>query len=347
MLIVLRKGAGQEQITPILQALEAHGLRGVPMPGAERTNIAVLGVPTPEDAEAVGALAGVVEVVRVSKPYKLCSRETQAADTVVQVGSVRVGGGTPVVIAGPCSVETREQTLAAARAVRAAGAHMLRGGAFKPSTSPYQFRGLGEEGLRILAEARAETGLPIVTEVMSPDQVELVCRYADVLQVGARNMQNHYLLDAVGRTDKPVLLKRGMSALVEEWLLSAEYIMSAGNHNVILCERGIRTFERATRNTFDLSVVPLLKDLTHLPVLADPSHGTGLRDLVAPMALAALTAGADGLIVEVHPQPELALKDGAQSLTPAAFATLMEEVRALSGFLAERRALRHGVMVPA
>jgi len=267
----------------------------------------------------------------VSRPFKLSSREVHPADSVVLIGDVPIGNGQPlVVLAGPCSVESREQTISTARAVRAAGASILRGGAYKPSTSPYHFRGLGASGLELLSEARAATGLPVVTEVLTPADVELVASHADCLQIGARNMQNFSLLDACGEQSKPVLLKRGMSATVEELLLSAEYILAKGNQNVILCERGIRTFEKYTRNTFDINAIPLLKKLSHLPVVADPSHGTGKWYLVAPVALAAVAAGADGLLIEVHPAPDHALKDGFQSLTFENFEKLMAMLPAVA-----------------
>jgi len=273
--------------------------------------------------DELSVLDGVDTVLRVSKPYKLASREVTGADTVVKVGPVAVGGGHLVVIAGPCSVDTEENVLTTARAVKEAGAHMLRGGAFKPRTSPHSFEGHGEVGLEFLAAAKAETGLPIVTEVMDPRDVDLISRTADVLQIGSRSGQNFPLLKEVGRTQKPVLLKRGMWATVEEWLLAAEHVMSEGNRNVILCERGIRTYEPSTRFTFDVNAIPLVKRLSHLPVLADPSHATGIWYLVEPIAMAAIAAGADGLIIEVHPSPDHALSDGAQSLTPVNFQKLM------------------------
>ncbi|MEK7863484.1 MAG: 3-deoxy-7-phosphoheptulonate synthase, partial [Chloroflexota bacterium] len=292
--------------------------------------IGTFGATSREAAEAVESLPGVAEVVPVSRPFKLASREVIADDSVVEIGGVPIGGGSPIaVMAGPCSVESREQLFATARAVRAAGASVLRGGAFKPRSSPYAFRGLGVDGLALLAEARAETGLRIVTEVVSPGDVEAVARVADCLQIGARNMQNYALLDAVGEQPKPVLLKRGIAATIEELLLSAEYVLARGNRNVILAERGIRTFERYTRNTFDVSAIPLLKRLTHLPVVADPSHGTGKWYLVAPVALAAVAAGADGLLIEVHPSPDHALSDGFQSLTFENFTALMAKAAAV------------------
>jgi 3-deoxy-7-phosphoheptulonate synthase len=331
VLVVMKRDATKAEIDGVVARIGELGLTAVPLPGAERTAIGTFGVAAREYEEQLESMPGVQEIVYVSKPFKLASREVRPADTIVSVRGVEVGAGRPLaVIAGPCSVEGREQTLATARAVRDSGATLLRGGAYKPSTSPYQFRGLGEPGLAILEEARAATGLPIVTEVLTPADVELVARYADCLQIGARNMQNFSLLDAVGEQRLPVLLKRGMSATVEEFLLSAEYILAKGNPNVILCERGIRTFERYTRNTFDINAVPLLRRLTHLPVVADPSHGTGKWYLVAPVALAAIAAGADGVIVEVHPTPDHALKDGFQSLTFENFAALMRTVPAVA-----------------
>ncbi len=332
MLVVMKRGAAQKEIDAVMARISEFGITPVPLPGAERMAIGTFGSTSRAAAEAVESLPGVAEVVPVSRPFKLASREVIAEDTVVRVGAVAVGGTSPLaVMAGPCSIESREQTLATARAVRAAGATVLRGGAFKPRSSPYAFRGLGVDGLELLAEARAETGLAIVTEVLTPADVDAVARVADCLQIGARNMQNYSLLDAVGEQPKPVLLKRGMSATIEEFLLSAEYVLARGNRNVILCERGIRTFEKYTRNTFDINAIPLLKRLSHLPVVADPSHGTGKWYLVAPVALAAVAAGADGLIIEVHPSPDHALSDGFQSLTFENFAALMTQVTAVAG----------------
>ena len=331
MLVVMKRDASKEEIAGVVSRIGELGLTAVSLPGAERTAIGTFGVSAREFEEQLESMPGVEEIVYVSRPFKLASREVRPADTVVEVGGVEIGGGRPLaVVAGPCSVEGREQTVATALAVRDAGATLLRGGAYKPSTSPYAFRGLGEPGLAILEEARAATGLPIVTEVLTPADVDVVARHADCLQIGARNMQNFSLLDAVGEQRLPVLLKRGMSATVEELLLSAEYILARGNPNVILCERGIRTFERYTRNTFDINAIPLLRKLTHLPVLADPSHGTGKWYLVSPVALAAVAAGADGLIVEVHPSPDHALKDGFQSLTFENFAALMRTIPAVA-----------------
>jgi 3-deoxy-7-phosphoheptulonate synthase len=298
--------------------------------GVERSVVAVLGAVYPELLDEFAVLDGVDSVVRISKPFKLASREVKEEDTVVRVGPVEIGNGRLVNVAGPCSVDTEENVIETARAVKAAGAHMLRGGAFKPRSSPYAFRGHGEKGLNILAQARAETGLPIVTEVMDARDVELVARYADVLQLGSRNMQNFALLDEVGKVRKPVLLKRGMWATIEEWLLAAEYILSHGNRDVILCERGIRSHETSTRFTFDVSAIPVVKRLSHLPIIGDPSHAAGKWYLVPPIALAAVAAGVDGLIIEVHPNPDQALSDGAQTLTPANFDKLIAQVRTLA-----------------
>lgn len=340
MIIVMQPGASQEQIQMVIDRVAEFGFQTKLAPGAERMVIGVVGSPLPDTLkEALERLPGVEEVIRVSKRYKLVSREFYPLDTVIQVRDVTIGGPEVVVIAGPCSVENERQILETARAVRAAGASMLRGGAFKPRTSPYEFRGLGEQGLKLLAKVREETRLPIVTEVLSPQHVDLVAEYADVLQIGARNCQNYLLLEAVGRAKKPVLLKRGMSVQIEEWLLAAEYIVAQGNEQVILCERGIRTFETFTRNTLDLNAVPVVKHLSHLPIIVDPSHGTGRWYLVPPMMLAAVAAGADGVIVEVHPNPPHALSDGAQSLTPENFAAVMPKLADVAR--AVGRVLRH------
>jgi 3-deoxy-7-phosphoheptulonate synthase len=334
VLIVMNHKAGQKQIGAVVRAIEKMGLSAAPIPGSERTAIGVLGNKGYVDDSTIRDLQGVQEVIHVSKPYKLVSRDFHPRSSVVKVGAVEIGEGRrPVIAAGPCAVESRDQILKTAVAVRNAGADLLRGGAFKPRTGPHTFQGLREEGLKLLAMAGKETGLPIVTEVMSPDNVGLVAEYADLLQVGARNMQNFDLLRELGRIRKPVLLKRGMSATIEEFLAAAEYILAEGNHQVILCERGIRTFETATRNTLDLSVVPIIKELSHLPIMVDPSHATGRRSLVPPMAKAALVTGAHGIIVEVHPEPEKALSDGAQSLTFQGFETMMEEIQKLNDFL--------------
>ena len=334
MLIVMHHKAEKKQIEAVILAVEKMGFKAAPIPGSERTAIGVLGNKGYVDDSTIRDLPGVQEVIHVSKPYKLVSRDFHPRGTLVKVGGVVIGEGErPVMVAGPCAVESEEQILKTARAVKKAGADLLRGGAFKPRTGPHTFQGMKEEGLKLLALAREETGLPIVTEVMSPDNVGLVAEYADLLQIGARNMQNFDLLREVGRIRKPVLLKRGMSATIEEFLAAAEYILAEGNGQVILCERGIRTFETATRNTLDLSVVPLIKELSHLPIMVDPSHATGRRSLVAPMAKAALVAGAHGILVEVHPEPEKALSDGPQSLTFQGFDRLMEEIDRLNTFL--------------
>jgi 3-deoxy-7-phosphoheptulonate synthase len=337
MIVVMQTGSTNSQIDAVLERLGEHQLQGHLVYGAERIVIGVVGAAIPPTLrEELEHFTGVKETVRITQPYKLVSRELRPVDTIVNVGGVEVGGGRAVVIAGPCSVESEEQIMESARAVREAGASMLRGGAFKPRSSPYTFRGMGEAGLKLLAQAREETGLPIVTEVMTPNDVDLVARYADMLQIGARNMQNYQLLEEVGRTGKPVLLKRGLSATIEEWLLSAEYVVAQGNPNVILCERGIRTFETATRNTMDLNAVALAKRRTHLPVIADPSHGTGKWYLVPPLALASIAAGADGLILEVHPDPDRARSDGGQSLNPANFAALMPQIAAVASAVGKR-----------
>ncbi len=334
MLIVMNHTAGPAEIQAVTGAVERMGLTAAPIPGSERTAIGVLGNKGYVDDSTIRDLTGVQEVIHVSKPYKLVSRDFHPEDTIVKVGSVEVGQGKrPVVVAGPCAVESEEQIMKTAWAVKKAGADMLRGGAFKPRTGPHTFQGLREAGLLLLAQAGKATGLPVVTEVMSPDNVGLVAEHADLLQVGARNMQNFDLLRELGKIRKPVLLKRGMSATLEEFLAAAEYILAEGNNNVILCERGIRTFETATRNTLDLAIVPLIKELSHLPVMVDPSHATGRRSLVPPMSKAAIVGGAHGILVEVHPEPEKALSDGAQSLTVPGFEKLMEELRRLSTFL--------------
>ncbi len=327
MIIVLKSDATKKQITHVVERVKALGLKPVISQGVERTVIGVIG---PEDLLRVQPLEvfpGVEKVMPVLKPYKLVSREFKPENTVVDVAGVRIGGKQVVVMAGPCSVETREQLRAVAHAVRRAGARVLRGGAFKPRTSPYSFQGLGEDGLELLEELGTKMRMKVITEVMDPRDVGLIERYADIIQVGARNMQNFNLLKEVGMAKKPVLLKRGLSSTITEFLLSAEYILSQGNFNVILCERGIRTFETATRFTLDLAAVPVIKSLSHLPIVIDPSHGTGYWHLVGAMAKAAVAAGADGLLIEVHPNPEEALSDGQQSLLPRKFAQLMKELK--------------------
>jgi 3-deoxy-7-phosphoheptulonate synthase len=326
MIVSMRPKCTEDEIKGVQGKLESLGFQYHISRGVERTIIGVIGKIYPDLKDTLELMPGVAEVVRLSRPFKLSSREFHPDDTVVRVRDVTVGGTERVVMAGPCAVESREQLMETAKAVKEAGAHILRGGAYKPRTSPYSFRGLGEDGLEMLAEAREKTGLPIITEVMTPADVGLVSQYADVLQIGARNMQNYILLDEVGKVDVPVMLKRGMSATIEEWLLAAEYVLAQGNQNLILCERGIRTFETYTRNTLDLSAIPVIKKLSHLPVIADPSHATGKWYLVAPMALAAAAAGADGVMVEVHITPEDALCDGAQALTVENFRLLMGQL---------------------
>ncbi|MDK2887248.1 MAG: 3-deoxy-7-phosphoheptulonate synthase [Thermoanaerobacter sp.] len=330
MVVVMDGRASAGEVEAVILRLKEHGFSPHPIYGVRRIVIGAVGDRRTLDSLGLETMPGVERVVPIMKPYKLVSREAREEDTVVRVGGAAIGGNQLVVIAGPCAVESREQLLAAAHRVRQAGAVILRGGAFKPRTSPYSFQGLEEEGLKLLAEAARQTGLATVTEVVDEYSLELAVQYVDMLQVGARNMQNFRLLQAVGRSGKPVLLKRGLSATVEEWLMAAEYIMSEGNEQIVLCERGIRTFEQSTRNTLDLSAVPLVKSLSHLPVIVDPSHATGDRRLVGPMARAAVAAGADGLLIEVHPEPARALCDGPQSLTPAQFAALMEELRAVA-----------------
>jgi len=329
MVIAMRNGATQDQIEAVVERVREAGLNAHLSTGLERTIIGVIGHggDVRMVAEAVGSLPGVDTIVPVTKPFKLASREFHEADSIVIVNGTPIGGDEVVVIGGPCSVESREQTLATARAVKAAGGKLFRGGAYKPRTSPYSFRGLGVRGLEILAEARAETGLGIVTEVMSIEDLPAVAEYTDMLQIGARNMQNYNLLEAVGKYNLPVLLKRGLSATIEEWLLSAEYVMAQGNMQVVLCERGIRSFDTYTRNIFDVSAIPLAKRLSHLPVIGDPTHGTGVANLVRPAGLAAVAAGADGLIIEVHPDPSRAMSDAGQQLPFDEFTSLMTAVR--------------------
>ncbi len=330
----MHRNATQKQIGSVMAAVEKMGLTASSIPGSERTAIGVLGNKGYVDDLSIRDLPGVKEVIHVSKPYKMVSRDFHPRPTIIRIEGVEIGEGkSPVTIAGPCAVESENQIIRTAKAVKAAGADMLRGGAFKPRTGPYTFQGLKEEGLKLLALAKQETGLPIVSEVMSVENMELMASYVDVLQVGARNMQNFDLLREVGRTRKPVLLKRGLSATIEEFLAAAEYILAEGNPQVILCERGIRTYETATRNTLDLSVVPIIRELSHLPILVDPSHATGKRSLVPPMAKAALVAGANGIMIEVHPEPEKALSDGPQSLTIPGFQKLMDEIRQIKAFL--------------
>jgi 3-deoxy-7-phosphoheptulonate synthase len=331
MLVVMKPHAVEEEISAVVEKIRSLGLTPHPIPGAQRVAIGVTGNKVGLDPAQFETMPGVADAIRVSQPFKLVSREVKEEDTVIDVGGVPLGGNALAIMAGPCSVESREQILEVAHAVKAAGARFLRGGAFKPRTSPYEFQGLGEEGLKLLALAREQTGLKIVTEVMDAEALPLVADYADVLQIGARNMQNFSLVKRLGDLRKPILLKRGQSATIKEWLMAAEYIVSRGNYQVALCERGIRTFETMTRNTLDLNAVPVLKALTHLPVIVDPSHGIGLRAHVAAMARAGIAAGADGIIVEVHPRPEKALSDGQQSLLPREFEELMRQVRVIAG----------------
>jgi len=337
VLIVMRRGATDAEIQRVVAVIEEMGYKARPMPGAQRTAVGLMGNDGSVDASRLEALPGVQDVIHVSKPYKQVSREWQGENTVVRLpGGVTFGGAEVAAIAGPCSVETEGQILEAARQVKEGGAVILRGGAWKPRSSPYSFQGLGKPGLRLLAKAREETGLLICTEAMDETSLGWVAETADIVQIGARNMQNFSLLKVAGRCGKPVLLKRGISATVQELLLSAEYLLAEGNHDVILCERGVRGFDPATRNLFDLTAIPVVHKLSHLPIIADPSHGTGLRDKVIPMARAAVAAGADGIMVEVHPNPEEALSDGAQSLFPDQFAQLMREVRIIAEAIGRR-----------
>jgi 3-deoxy-7-phosphoheptulonate synthase len=339
MIVNMSEGATEEQITHIIDRIREAGYQPHVTRGTERTIVAAVGSGRRHEIEALQVAPGVDNVVAIAQPFKLVSRQVKPHRSIVRVGEVAIGGDTVVVIAGPCSVESRDQLISTAHAVKKAGASLLRGGAYKPRTSPYDFQGLGEEALKILREASEETGLPVVTEVMGTEDVELICEYADMLQVGARNMQNFNLLRKLATVRKPVLLKRGPSATVKEWLLAAEYLLAGGNPDVVLCERGIKTFETETRNTMDLAAVALARDLSHLPVIADPSHGTGKQSLIAAMSRAAVAVGADGLIIEVHPCPERALSDGPQSLDFAAFEKVMrglsDPLRSVSGLTRE------------
>lgn len=344
MLVVMRPGATAEEVQLVINMIEELGYEARPMPGRQRTTVGLVGNDGRVDGSRIAALPGVAEIIHVSKPYKQVSREWKNEPTIVRLpGGVSIGGTELAIMAGPCSVEGEAQILAAARAVRAAGATILRGGAFKPRSSPYSFQGMGREGLRLLALARAETGLLIVTEAMDAEQLDLVVEVADIVQIGARNMQNYSLLRSAGRSGKPVLLKRGLSATIQDLLLSAEYLLAEGNSNVILCERGLRGFDTLTRNLFDLSAIPVVHHLSHLPIVADPSHGTGRRDMVIPMARAAIAAGADGMLIEVHPSPERALSDGAQSLDPVQFTQLMQESRVIAEAIGRSIPLPAGV----
>src|SRR5580704_19123354 len=338
MLIVMTAQATSGDIERVCKKIESLGFRPHVMPGAQKTAIGITGNPGPVDPAEFEDLSGVAEAIRVSKPYKLVSREVKSENSIVYIKNVPVGGEEPAFCGGPCSVESREQILESARVVKAAGAQLLRGGAYKPRTSPYAFQGLAEEGLKLLAEAREATGLGIVTEAIDVETFDMVEDYADCMQIGARNMQYFSLLRRAGRSRKPVLLKRGMSATLEEFLMAAEYILSEGNYQVILCERGVRTFSDHARNTLDLCIVPAVQKLSHLPIIVDPSHGTGRRDRVHPMALAAIAAGASGLLVEVHPTPDRALSDGYQSLYPDQFTEVVRDCRAIAELLSHRRA---------
>lgn len=337
MIAVLKQGANKSEQQQVVELIEQEGFVAHPDTGAETTIVGVVGAAPDKKInlkEKLQVMSCVEKVVVISDPYKLTSWNFKQEKTVIELGDgVEVGGEELTIMAGPCSIENREQVLETARAVKKAGAQILRGGAFKPRTSPYSFQGLGEAGLKLMAEAREETGLKLITELMDIEHLELVSQYTDIIQIGARNMQNYALLKAIGKTDKPVMLKRGMAATIKEWLLAAEYVMNEGNHQVILCERGVRTFGEETRNTMDLSSIPLVQQLSHLPVIADPSHGTGRWELVTPLARAAVAVGADGIMVEVHPHPEAALSDGPQSLKPAKFAQMMEELQVISASL--------------
>ncbi len=331
MLVVMKHGASEAEVGRVVEEIEEMGYEARSMPGKQRTTVGLVGNDGGVDSARIQGLPGVLEIIPVTKPYKQVSREWRDTDTIVEVaGGIRFGAAEVPIIAGPCAVESEAQILGIAHQLKAMGATLLRGGAFKPRTSPYSWQGLGEEGLKMLARAREATGLAIVTEALDPDNVDLVADYADVLQVGARDMQNYPLLRRAGQCGKPVLLKRGMSATIDELLLAAEYLLAEGNDDVILCERGVRSFDNHTRNLLDLTAVPVVKSLSHLPIIADPSHGTGLRDKVIPMARAAVAAGADGLMVEVHPSPPEALSDGAQSLYPDQFGELMEQIRVIA-----------------
>jgi len=331
MLVVMQHDATAKDVDRVVSIIEEMGYQARPMPGAQRTAVGLVGNDGRVDASRIEALPGVAQIIHVTQPYKQVSREWRAENTVVDLGyGVTVGGDSVVVIGGPCSVESEEQIMSAARIVKAAGGTALRGGAFKPRSSPYSFQGLGEKGLELLGRAGKATGLPVVTEAMDAEGAHLVAEVADCIQIGARNMQNYSLLKTVGKLKKPVLLKRGMAATINDLLLSAEYILAEGNEQVILCERGVRSFDPAARNMFDLTAIPIVHRLSHLPIIADPSHGTGLRDKVIPMARAAVAAGADGVMIEVHPEPDRALSDGAQSLYPDQFTQLVGELRAVA-----------------
>ncbi|MBI5060615.1 3-deoxy-7-phosphoheptulonate synthase [candidate division KSB1 bacterium] len=340
MLVIMKRDATDEQISSVIASIESLGYQAHSIPGATRTAIGVTGNNGPIGREVLESLPGVIQAIRVTRPYKLVSREVKPEDTVIEVGGVRIGGPELVLIAGPCSVESRAQIMQSAAFARAAGARILRGGAFKPRTSPYAFQGLGEAALKLLAEARQETGLPVVSEVLDSESIELARKYVDMLQIGARNMQNYVLLKQAARTMKPILLKRGPAATLEELLNAAEYILAEGNYQVVLCERGIRGFSDFARNTLDLTIVPVVKELSHLPIITDPSHGTGKRNLVIPLALASVAVGADGLIIEMHPDPDHAFSDGYQSLYPQQLSTLAREMEQIAPVVGRGFAVR-------
>ena len=341
MVIMMEKEATESQIEHVIEFLDEKGLSVHRSTGVEHIVLGVIGDVSKLDIRDLKVLPGVADAYRISVPYKMASREFQHEKTVIRIKDVEIGGNEVVVIAGPCSVEYKEQTMIIAERVARAGVKILRGGAFKPRTSPYSFQGLGEQGLKILRKAADTFGMLVITEAMDTEQLAMACDYADIIQIGARNMQNFSFLRALGKTKKPVFLKRGIAATIEEWLMSAEYILSGGNTQVMLCERGIRTFETYTRNTLDLTAIPVVKKLSHLPVFADPSHGTGLRNKVIPMARAAVAAGADGIMVEVHHDPEHALSDGAQSLYPDQFDTLMDQIRVIADVIGRKIASRN------
>jgi 3-deoxy-7-phosphoheptulonate synthase len=333
MLVVMKNDATPEQVEAVIQQIQKMGYRGVPMPGAQRTAVCIIGNKGPVEASLLLAMDGVKEAIPVTKPFKLVGREAHPESTVISIGDIKIGGGEPVVMAGPCAIESEEQALTIANIVKKHGAKVFRGGAFKPRTSPYSFQGIGKEGLKILDKVRWETGLLIVTEATDSDNLKAVDKSADIIQIGARNMQNYSLLKLAGQLSKPILLKRGFAATIDEWLMAAEYIMAEGNHRVILCERGIRTFADNTRNTLDLSAIPSIKESSHLPIIIDPSHAAGRRDYVIPLSRGAIAVGADGLIIEVHNDPAHALSDGAQSLYPQQFEQLMKEIGRLKQYL--------------
>jgi 3-deoxy-7-phosphoheptulonate synthase len=330
MLVIMKNDATEAQVKAVIHEIETLGYRGIPIPGAQRTAVCIIGNQGPVEDSSLLALEGVKETIRVTKPFKLVSKETRPQPTVITIGNVMIGGGKPVIMAGPCAIESEKQALTIARLVKQYGAQVFRGGAFKPRTSPYSFQGLGEDGLKILKKVREETGLLIITEAIDHTNIELIEQYADIIQLGARNMQNYSLLRQAGHANKPILLKRGFAATIEELLMSAEYIMAEGNAQIILCERGIRTFSDNTRNTLDLSAILSIKEVSHLPVIVDPSHAAGRREYVIPLAKGAIAIGADGLLVEVHDDPLHALSDGMQSLYPEQFATLMKEIKILT-----------------